>query len=74
MLVLDIWFILIQLTKTALGYAKTLSEANWLSTLEHLLHSSEIWRSIHTPAVAVSDERYTYLSYRPKTASFSEDI
>ena len=43
-LVLEICF-LTQLKKT-LGCAKTLSEASWLSILEHLSHSSEVCRSL----------------------------
>jgi len=42
--------------KSMLGCARTLSEASCLSTLEHLPHTSEFWRSIHIPAVAVSKE------------------
>jgi len=47
----------------------TLSKA-WLSTL--LPHSSEIWRSIHSPAVAVSKNLTP--TCKPKTAFFSECI
>jgi len=52
---------------------RTLSEASWLSTLEHQLHSSDVWPSIHFAAVAVS-KNLTPSWGRPKAASFSEDI
>jgi len=38
---------------------KKLSEASWLSSLEHLPHSSEVWRPIHIPSVADSKEPRT---------------
>jgi len=38
---------------STLGCTRIISEAIWLSTLEHLLHSSEVWRSIHIPALVV---------------------
>jgi len=44
-----------------LGCARTLSEASWLSTREYLLRSSEVWRSIRIPAVAVRKELRTSL-------------
>jgi len=58
-LVLEVWFVINQLKKNTLGCARTLSEASWLSTLEHLPHSSEAWRSIHILAVAVTNELHT---------------
>jgi len=39
-----------------LGCARTLSEASWLGAPENLPHGSEVWHSIHIPAVAVSKE------------------
>jgi len=39
-----------------LGCAWTLSKTGWLSILEYLPHSSEVWRLIHIPAVVVSKE------------------
>jgi len=45
--------------KIALRYVRTLSEASCLSTLEHLSNSSEVWRSIHIPNIAVSKEPQT---------------
>jgi len=42
-----------------LGSARTLSEVSWLSTLKYLRQSSEVWRSIRIPAVAVSKEAHT---------------
>jgi len=38
--VLEISFLIIQQRKSTLGYAKTFSEARWLSTLEHFPRSS----------------------------------
>jgi len=40
--------------KSTLGCARTLSEVTWLSTLAHLPHCSEVWRSMRIPAVAVN--------------------
>jgi len=45
--------------KSTPGCARTLSDASWVSTIEHLPHSSEVWRSIHIPAVAISKEPHT---------------
>ena len=53
----EIWFNPIE--KSTLGCARSLSEASCLITTEHLPHSSEVWHSIHIPAVAVSKERHT---------------
>jgi len=47
--------------KSTLGCAKPLSETSWLSTLEYLPHSSEVWGSIHIPAVGVTKEPHTQL-------------
>jgi len=47
--------------KRTLRCARTMSEARWLSTIEHLPHSSEVWHCIHIPAVAVSKEPRTSL-------------
>jgi len=43
--VLEIWFLIIQLKKSTLGCARTLSEASWLSILEDLSHSFEVFHS-----------------------------
>jgi len=44
-LVLEIWFLITQLRKSTLGYSRTLPEASWLSNLEHLPYSSEVFYS-----------------------------
>ena len=36
-----------------------ITEASWLSTIEHLNHSSKVWHSIRIPAVAVSCRNLT---------------
>jgi len=58
------------------GCVRTFSEASWFNTLEHLPHTSEVWRSIQIPVVVVSKEPQTYLSTsgQPKAASFSKDM
>jgi len=58
-LVLEIWFLLIQMKRSKLGCARTLSEASWLSTFVHLPHSSEVGCFIRISVTAFSKETYT---------------
>jgi len=44
-----------------IGCPRILSEAIGFITLEHLPHSSEVWRCIHIPAVAVGKELHSRL-------------
>ena len=56
-LVLEIWIVITQMKIIWVGCARSLSEASWLSILEHLFRSSEVFNSL--PAVAVSKESHT---------------
>jgi len=47
--------------KYAKAVQKTLSKVSQLNTLEHLLHSSEVWRSIHIAIVAAIKGSHTKL-------------
>jgi len=58
-MVFQICFLITKLRKNTLRCARTLSEASWLSTLEHLPQNSGVWRSIHIPTVAVSKKPHT---------------
>jgi len=44
-MVLTIWFLITPTEKSTLSCARTLSEASWLSILEHQPHSSEVFNS-----------------------------
>jgi len=45
--------------KRSLGCARIFSEASWLSTIEYLPHSSEVWRYIHSIQLLLSTRNVT---------------
>jgi len=60
--------------KSTLGCGRTLSEANRSGTLEHLHHSSELWRHIHIPLLLLSAKNLTPSWARSKAAFLFEEI
>jgi len=58
-LVLEVWFLITQLKKVYVRLCKNIVRSQLAQYSEHLLHKSEVWRSIYNPAVAVSKEPQT---------------